>query len=501
LSGAIFFLLSDEDLTIPYEVESTLSLIRQIYPESYDASRMITLARDAVFGELDRYSGYLAPDELGRVEEEFTGSYGGIGIMVVGHRRGLLVMSVREDGPAGRAGMKTGDIIIKIDTVNTEDLDPYISSYYLRGPEGAPVDIVIARNNLTDTIEFKLNREKLRLTHLAYAGITANRSLYLRLLDFEAGAAEEFLAAIDSLYINRFDTIRGIIIDLRGNPGGLVNEAAAIANLFLPAGHLIVGVKGRSRWHQTAFYSNDDDIFGGLPMAVIVDRGSASASEIFAGAMKYTGRGFLVGDTTFGKGLVQEFDPLDDGSGLRITTARYYFEGDIFLNDPNSPVKDSAAGIPPDYYYQPIEYDPLPLRLGNSLLMRDYAMMHQDEIVSDSGFLMKNTGWYDGFMQYLKDSGFNYRSDLTRYILATIELLHFEGYQTETIAAMERFAARSQEDDDRQLENYREYIKQQLYQIALESKYGASIAYRKAVLPFRQDILLSERLFIERRQN
>ena len=109
------------------------------------------------------------------------------------------------------------------------------------------------------------------------------------------GKAEEILAAVDSLYLRRDDTVKGVIIDLRGNPGRLVGEAASIANLFLPSGHLIVGVKGRSRWHRTAFYSNEEDITGGLPMAIIVDRGSASASEIFAGAMKYSGRGFLVG--------------------------------------------------------------------------------------------------------------------------------------------------------------------------------------------------------------
>jgi carboxyl-terminal processing protease len=501
LCGSIIYLLSDDELTLPFQIEYTLSLIKQAYPESYNSVRMMTLARDAIFTELDRYSGYLAPEELNRVEEEFTGEYCGVGIMVVGHTHGLLVMSVREDGPAGRAGMKTGDIIIRVDTTNMEGLNPYRSTYYLRGPEGSTVMVAVARNSMADTIEFKLFREKLRLSHLAFAGITENKSLYLRLLDFEAGAAEEVLSAVDSLYFKRKDTVKGVIIDLRGNPGGLVGEAASIANLFLPSGRLIVGVKGRSRWHRTAFYSNEDDITGGLPMAIIVDRGSASASEIFAGAMRYSGRGFLVGDTTFGKGLVQEFDPLDDGSGLRLTTARYYFEGDIFLNDPKALVKDSAAGIPPDYYYQPIDYDPYPLRLENSLLMRDYAMAHQDEIVGDSGLLMNTAGWYDGFLRYLEENKFRYESDLTRLIRGTIELLNFEGYQKETIAAMERFCELSRKDDDSQLQNYREFIRQQLYQIALESKYGAGAAYKKAILPFRQDISLAEKLFRERRRN
>ncbi|MEW5924635.1 MAG: S41 family peptidase, partial [Candidatus Zixiibacteriota bacterium] len=327
ITGLSFYVLSDSDLYYSMQLAASLDLVNYLYPEQYNAAEMVRQARRAIFNRLDRYSGYLEPEDLNRVTEEFSGSYGGIGITVVTHEQGLMIMSVREDGPAGKVGLRTGDIIIKADTVELGGLNSYQSTYILRGEEGTPVNVTVVRNQIADTLEFSLIREKLRLIHIPYASLTENKSLYIRIMDFEANLAEDLLACLDSLYLNKKDSVKAIILDLRGNPGGLLNEAVVAANLFLDKGHLIVGVKGRSRWRNDQFHSSGRDITNGLPLAILVDRGSASASEILAGSLKYAGRAVLIGDTTFGKGLVQEYNGLYDGSGIRLTTARYYFEG------------------------------------------------------------------------------------------------------------------------------------------------------------------------------
>lgn len=501
LTASIIFLLSDRELYYPYRLSATLSLVKQLYPEASNDRKMLSLARDAVISQLDRFSGYLDRGELDRAMEEFSGSYGGVGITVVGHKLGLQVMSVREDGPAAKAGIKTGDIIIKAGGVSMEGMNPYRATRYLRGPEASIVEVAIVRNDLSDTLTFKLTREKLKLIHVSYAGITDRKSLYIRILDFEAGVADEVSAVLDSLYFNRKDSLHGIILDLRGNPGGLLSEAISLSDLFIDKGYLIVGIKGRSRWSQSEFYSSNEDITHGLPMAIIVDRGSASASEIFAGAMKYAGRGILIGDTTFGKGLVQELDKLYDGSGLRITTARYYFEGNRFLNDPNSPILDSAAGITPDYFIEFPEYEPFPLSLENSLLLRDFALSRKNDAILDSGITVIPSEWYSAFESFARQKRFIYKSELTNEIKIALDEALFGNSSAETIEKINDLYSLSLKADSCQFAEYHDYILRRLFQLALEAKFGTGLSYRKGILPYRQDIALAEKIFQDRIEN
>ena len=494
VAGLAFFLLSDKNLEYPFYLQTGLNLIDHHYADSCDAGKMVESAREAIFSRLDRYSGYLEPRELGRVNEEFSGSYGGIGVMVVSHIRGLLVMSVREGSPADRVGIRTGDVIIKADSVNFADISRYEASFHLRGPEGTQVKLSIARNELRDTLEFNLTREKLKLIHIPFAGLTRNNSLYIRILDFESGLTADLTDVLDSLYHCKPDSVSSVILDLRGNPGGLVGEAVASSNLFLEKGRLIAGIKGRSRWSAKEYHSTAHDLIKGLPLAILVDRGSASAAEIMAGALKYAGRAVLIGDTTFGKGLVQEYFGLDDGSGVRLTTARYYFEGNKFINDPHSPIPDSGAGIPPDYYYRSTGDEPFPLQLEGSILMRDFAMTNKARIVTCPPSGDSSQEWFREFVEFARQKEFRYESDLTALArFVRNELIPKE--KTSPLAdAAEKIYRLSESDDANQFERYKEYIIQRLYQIAVEFQLGEVRAYRDAILPFRQDIILAERI-------
>jgi carboxyl-terminal processing protease len=501
IGGLSFYVISGKELYYPFRLTSTLKLIKYIYPESFERENMLELAREAVLEQLDRYSGYLEAQELDRAVEEFSGSYGGIGITVVRHDCGLMVMSVRENSPAGKAGVRTGDIIIEADSVILAGFSTYKSSFLLRGDEGTEVHILVARNNMNDTLEFRLRREKIRLIHIPYAGFTENNNLYVRILDFEAGTAEELWKVLDTLYFNDRPEISGVILDVRGNPGGLLTEAVAVSDFFLDRGHLIVGIKARSRWQSREFFSTGRDILEGLPIAVLIDRGSASAAEILAGALKYAGRAVLVGDTTFGKGLVQEYNRLFDGSGIRLTTSRYYFEGNVFLNDPGASSPDSAVGISPDYYILPAEYEPFPMKLESSGLLRDFAMQHRQEIVAFAPFGPPASSLLDEFGEYAAIEDFDYRSSLTDLAEFIRDEVVYNDYSKAAYEVMDRIYRLSEENDRNQFQKYGQYIRLRLYQIALEAESGTARAYREIIVPYRPEINLAEKLLQEKVKN
>jgi carboxyl-terminal processing protease len=494
ISAVSFYVMAEPELYYPFRLTSALDLIEALNPGEFSSTQLIKQARKEIFDQLDRYSGYVDPHELDRVEEEFSGSYGGIGVTITGHENGLSVISVREDGPAGRAGIKTGDLIIKVDDRSIADVGNSKAAYLLRGNEGTRVNITVVRNDFIDTVQFELTRENLKLIHIPYAGLTDNDFLYIRILDFEAGLSEQMNSILDTLYENHRPEIKGIILDVRGNPGGLLHEAVAVCDMFLDKGKLIVGVKGRSRWRKREYFSTGKDCFDHLPLAILTDRGSASAAEILSGALKFSGRAFLVGDTTYGKGLVQEYDFLTDGSGIRLTTARYYFAGNIFLSNPDSTNIDSAFGIAPDYYLKAPEYEPFPMALESSQLMRDFAVQHQDEILAVAPFALPPPEWFQQFINYADSEHFSFVSRLTSVAELIRDDVVYHNHSEAAFKAIDKICQLAVDDDRGQYEVYRDYIKQRLYQLATESKYGRARAYRDAIVPYRPEVFLAEKI-------
>jgi carboxyl-terminal processing protease len=448
----------------------------------YDAvsRKLIASARRAIFDRLDRYSGYIDASDFNRLDEEFTGRYGGIGVRVVRHEKGLLIMSVRENGPADDAGLLTGDIIIGADSLDFEGISFDSAANLLRGEEGTSVLVRFIRSP-SDTLEVKITRRQIPLTHVAYAGITPDSLLYIRLLDFEAGASAELKAALDSLLTDSA-ALRGLILDLRGNPGGLFTEAYESADLFLTEGTFIVGTDARSRWNEKRYYAGGEDVTEGLPMAVIVDRGSASSAEIVAGALKQAGRAVLVGDTTFGKGLVQGFIRFPDGDGLRLTIARYYFADSLFLNELDTALNDIGHGLAPDYYFESVETEPFPLALENSLLLQQFVSVHQDEIIAAIEKDEFDNTWVKRFTAYARDNGFTYQSFVTR----TAELFYAQAVEESSLPDLKKVADKivktANAEDRNQFAAYAGYIKMKLKELALERKYGTHRAYRDVIV-------------------
>jgi carboxyl-terminal processing protease len=498
--GMSVCVLFDPGLKDAYVMTRVALQIQRLYPEGIDSRRLLTAAREAMFERLDRYSSYVDDHYFDQMDEELTGSYYGIGITVVRDESGLMVMSVRENGPAGRVGLLSGDIIIAADSVNLAGMSSSESATLLRGPEGTQVLITFIRPAVADTVEISITRERIPLMHIPFAGFTPDSVIYIRLLDFEAGATDDLRAALDSLIA---DTTRpapqGLILDLRGNPGGLLLEAYRTADLFLTDGAMIVGTTGRSRWDSRKYLASGTDIADGLPMAVVVDRGSASSSEIVAGALQQAGRAVLVGDTTFGKGLVQGFVRFPDGGGLRLTVSRYYVGDGIYLNAFDSVLNDTGQGLAPDYCFNSVYRSGFALALENSLLLPEFANLYDDDIVAaaDSGQLSDK--WIERFSRYARSRDFTYRSRSTQVVALIAELARLEESGPDVHGLVDRMLDRSQGDDDRQYAVNGDYIKSRLKQIAIERRYGTYEAYRQVLVKEQPVIRFASEILRERK--
>jgi carboxyl-terminal processing protease len=497
--GAGVIVLSDSDLHQSFRLVRVAMTIDQLYQEDVDWGRLLEAGMDGMFGHLDRYSGYIEPRRLDRMHEELSGSYTGIGVSVVEHDDGLLIMSVREDGPAAASGILNGDLIIRVDSVSLRGLDVYEATNVLRGPEDTKVTLGLVRPVDDDTLEVAVTRQKIDFVHIPYAGITSDSMIYIRLLDFDAGASDDVEAALDSLLADSETSPQGVILDLRGNPGGLFSEAYKTANLFLDKGQFIVGTDGRSRWSEESHSSSGNDITYGLPLAVIVDRGSASSSEIVAGSLHQLERAILVGDTTFGKGLVQGYHGLHDGSAVRLTISRYYLADSLYLNEFDSALVDTGHGLVPDHWLRFPERDGFVRALERSLLLNRFAHEHTDEIVGESDLFDLDDSWVTRFESYAQVHDFEYSSATSDRAEKMVDLLDESEARREFRRAAGRLLQESKRVDAARFEKYEAYIKRRLKQIALERKHGTYTAYDQAIVPSREDIRVAAALLKESR--
>ena len=494
--GMSIYVLSDPQLRSISRLAQVAYYVDQLYQDEIDWDQAAESAVNAMFDRLDRYSGYIDPDRWNRVQEEFSGSYSGIGVTVSPHDDGLLIMSVREDGPAHAVGLLSGDVIIAVDSLNIGGMDIQESTGHLRGPANTDVSLTVFRPVDEDTLDFVVTRKEIDFVHIPFAGYTPDTLVYIRLADFDAGVSRDLRDALDSL-LDR-DTIhpRGLILDLRGNPGGLLNEAFATADLFLADGQLIVGTDGRSRWDEYRYKSSGRDVTNGLPMAVLVDRGSASAAEIVAGSLKQLQRATLVGDTTFGKGLVQGYTRLANGGAVRLTISRYFLEGGVYLNEFDTALIEAGHGLAPDRVISFVERDAFPRALERSLLLQAFANRHQDEIVgADDDFALADA-WITRFQQFAAEKEFIYESETTEHLKALTDLAALN-HSTQLHRAVRQMLEDSRRLDQEQFRHYGSYIKMRLKQIAYERASGVYAAYARAVVPARPDIQEAARILKE----
>jgi carboxyl-terminal processing protease len=312
-----------------------LNVIKKNYVDEVKTKDLVSGAIKGMLSSLDPHSGYMSPEAFKEFQVETKGEFGGLGIQIGIKDNILTVIAPIDDTPAYKAGIKAGDKILKIDTESTKSMNIQDAVSKMRGPKGKPVVLNIYRENWTEPKDFTIVRDIIKIKSVK-AKILQNDIGYVKLSQFQEMTAEDLSKALKDL---KDKGMKSIILDLRNDPGGLLNSAVDVAGQFLPAKKLVVYIKGKSGDKIEYFTEGDVPAYTDLPMVVLVNQGSASASEIVAGALKDWNRAVIVGVQTFGKGSVQTLIPLSDGSGLRLTTAKYYTPSGVSIQN---------VGITPD---------------------------------------------------------------------------------------------------------------------------------------------------------
>ncbi len=335
-----------------------LAAVEDEYVDEVKSDKLVSASIREMLRSLDPHSNFLETKEYSTLQERQRGSYYGLGITVQSIDGNITVVSPFEGTPAHRLGIRAGDVISRIEGEDARGMSIDDAVKRLRGPKGTAVHVTIARQGYDAPLEFKVLRAEIPLHSVPYAFLAAPQVGYVRLQDFNETSACRSGEPADcrnemerALYALREQGATSFVLDLRDNPGGLLDQAIAVSNLFLRKGQLVVYTKGRSRRDEASFVTDRDSPFADVPLVVLVSRHSASASEIVAGALQDHDRAVLVGETTFGKGLVQTVVPLRQvrGYALSLTTARYYTPSGRSIQ------RDYGSTALEDYYAGPRE--------------------------------------------------------------------------------------------------------------------------------------------------
>ncbi len=292
------------------------------YVDEVDPGKFMEAGIDGMLETLDPYTNFISESEGDEVELITSGKYGGIGV-TIGLRDGkITVLSVMDGYSAQRQGVEPGDRILAIDGTSMEGMKPENVRGLTRGEPGTELHVMIDREGEPKPLEFVLVREEIQLHNISYAGFIQPGIAYVRIDRFSRGAGDELRLAIKQMRIK--GEIKGFILDLRDNPGGLLDVAVDVVEKFAPKGSLVVSTRGRHPESERKYYVMEEPLLPDVPLVVLVNRNSASASEIVAGAIQDLDRGVIVGTRTFGKGLVQTITPLAYNTQLKMTTAKYY---------------------------------------------------------------------------------------------------------------------------------------------------------------------------------
>jgi carboxyl-terminal processing protease len=298
-----------------------LAIVRKNYVDEVNTKELMTGAINGMLNSMDPHSGYLTPELYKELQMDTQGRFGGLGIEITVRNGMLTVVSPIEDTPAFRAGIKAGDQILKIDDEFTKDMNLMQAVKKMRGLKGSKLNLSIKREGVPDLLNFSIVRDTIRVQSVR-SRVLEEGYAYIRLAQFQERSDRDLQKALEKLSSEK-GGVKGLVLDLRNNPGGLLTQAVRVADLFLDSG-MIVYTEGRLENQKQKYFARKEGSWTEFPMVVLVNGGSASASEIVAGALQDHKRAVILGTKTFGKGSVQTILPLDDNSALRLTTARYF---------------------------------------------------------------------------------------------------------------------------------------------------------------------------------
>jgi carboxyl-terminal processing protease len=371
-----------------------LQHIRAYYVDEVDDEDLMRAAVKQMLADLDPHSQLLEGEQYGDLKVGTKGTYTGVG-MEVSTRRGYpVVVSPMEGTPAQNAGLQTGDFIVAIDGRDTFGLSLGDAVGMLRGPRGTSVALTVQREGESERLEFAVVRDVVRIPSISACGVLEGGIGYTRITRFSEQAAQELADCLEGV---EADSLRGLVLDLRGNPGGLLMEAVKVCELFVPEGNLLVSTRGRMESESMEYVSRSERTLDSVPLVVLVDGGSASAAEIVAGAIQDWDLGLIVGEPTFGKGSVQRVIPLGETKALKLTTSYYFTPSGRCIHkfDDSSAAEDAVVhmdnkngeyltsggrkvfgggGIKPDVVVSPTPLPPLVRRINGRGLFLSFAV-------------------------------------------------------------------------------------------------------------------------------
>ena len=312
-----------------------LNKINKEYVDEVDQSEAMDAAINGVLQSLDPYSAYMSPESFQNMQTETSGEFGGLGIEVSMESGVIKVISPLDDSPAYEAGVKAGDYIVKINDIQVQGKTLSEAVEIMRGPVGSDIEITVRRRGVKKALVFSITRKIIKIRSVK-SKILENNIGYIRLTAFNENSGKQIKRKLNEFNDN--EKIKGFILDLRNNPGGLLSQAIKISDFFLSSGE-IVSTKSRQESENRKWFAKDGDILNGKTLLVLINNGSASASEIVAGALKDHKRAILVGENSYGKGSVQSIIPLKNKGAIRLTISKYYLPSGKSI---------SEVGVTPD---------------------------------------------------------------------------------------------------------------------------------------------------------
>lgn len=443
-----------------FEISKNLDIFATVYKEvntyyvdDVEPAKFMRTGIDAMLETLDPYTNFISEADIEGFRFQTTGKYGGIGALIRKAGDQIVISEPYENYPANKAGLIAGDVILEVDGKSASGKNVDDISKILKGTPGTEVKILIQRPGEKGEILKTLQREEIKVSSVSYSGMLDNNIGYIRLEQFTEGCGQEVENALKELESK--NQLKAVVLDLRGNPGGLLNEAVNVTNIFIDKGNEVVSTRGKVKEWDKVFYALDAAVDTKIPLAILTSSGSASASEIVSGTIQDYDRGVIVGQKTFGKGLVQTTRPLSYGTQLKVTTAHYFTPSGRCIqaidyahrNEDGSvgKIPDSlktafktkngrtvydGGGVDPDFLTDPEKLAPISFSLYDKGLVFDFATqyrMKHDKIADPMKFRITDADFND-FVSFLADKDYDYTTKTEEKLQALQDAAEKEAY-------------------------------------------------------------------------